>query len=210
MKSDLDLIARTPKSLALLFLGRAESGLGRYSDALRHFSALQDMTEEKFYLSWFWRMQAQHGSAVAWLGAGELAEAHREADNLLRGALSTEDPNLQARAWDMQARIAMTGETWAQAEEFLSQALQILLRFDVPMAAWQVHETGWKLYCELKQADKAEQQRRNAEAGVCSIADSFASDEPLREIFLTAPRVSKILGGVPGKSTPLSVRAKAK
>ncbi|MGB9256382.1 MAG: AAA family ATPase [Candidatus Korobacteraceae bacterium] len=210
LKSDLDSIARTPKSLALLFLGRAESGLGRYSDALRHFSALQDMTEEKFYLSWFWRMQAQHGSAVAWLGAGELAKAHREADNFLQSALSTEDPNLQARAWDIQARMAMTGEAWVQAEEFLSHALQILLRFDVPMAAWQVYETGWKLYRELNQADKAEQQRRSAEAAVRSIADSFAPDEPLREIFLTAPRVSQILGGVSRKSTPVSVRAKGK
>ncbi len=78
------------------------------------------------------------------------------------------------------------------------------------MAAWQVYETGWKLYRELKQADKAEQQRRNAEAAVRSIADSFLPDEPLREIFLTAPRVSQMLGRVPGTSMPLSVRAKAK
>jgi hypothetical protein len=58
------------------------------------------------------------------------------------------------------------------------QELQILRRFDVPMAAWQVYETGRKIYRELKQADRAEHQRRNAEAAVRSIADSLRQMSP--------------------------------
>jgi len=209
LKSSLDPLARTPKSMALLFLGRAESGLGNYGDALSHYSAVQDLTREKFYLYWYWRMQAQHGAAAAWLGSGEPAKARREADKFLEAALSTEDPNLQARAWEMEARIAMAGEAWGEAEEFLSHALEILQRIDVPMAAWQVHATGCNLYRELRQADKAEQQQRKAEMAVRSIVDSFAPGEPLREIFLSAPPVRQVLGDVPGKSTFFPMRKKA-
>jgi hypothetical protein len=38
--------ARTPKAMALLFLGYAESGLGNSSEAVRHFSAVREMTDE--------------------------------------------------------------------------------------------------------------------------------------------------------------------
>jgi len=209
LKLRLGALARTPKSMALLFLGRAESGLGRYSEAQRHFAAVQELTEEKFYLHWYWRMQAQHAAAAAWLAAGDLAKARFEADEFLQAALSTEDPVLQARAWEIKARIAMAADAWLQAEEFLSHALEILLRFDVPMAAWQVHEAGWDLYRELQQADKAEQHRRKAEVAIRSLADSFPLDEPLRETFLTASRVCRILSESSAERAPLPARAKA-
>jgi DNA-binding winged helix-turn-helix (wHTH) protein len=209
LKSGLDPLARTPKSMALLFLGRAESGLGNHRDALSHFSAVQDLTKEKFYLYWYWRMQAQHGAAAAWLGSGEPVKARREADKFLEAALSTEDPNLQARAWEMKVRIAMAGEAWAEAEEFLSHALEVLQRIDVPIAAWQVHATGCNLYRELRQTDKAEQQRRKTKTAVRSIVDSFAPNEPLRETFLSAPHVRQVLDDGFGKSTPSLMRRKA-
>ena len=208
LKSGLDPLARTPRSMALLFLGRAEAGLGNHSDALRHFSAVQDLTKEKFYLYWYWRMQAQHGAAAALLGAGELAKARHEADKFVDAALSTEDPNLQARAWEIKTRIAMASQSWTEAEESLSHALDILQRFDVPMAAWQVHATGWNLYRELRQADEVAQQQQKADMAVRSIVDSFAPGEPLREIFLSAPPVRQVLN-VPKKSTPLPMRKKA-
>ena len=99
----------------------------------------------------------------------------------------------------------MADKAWVEAEEFLSHALEILRRINVPMAAWQVHATGWKLYRELRQADKAAQQQQKAEMAVRSIADSFALSEPLREIFLTAHLVREILSDIPRKSTPLAV-----
>ncbi len=199
LSSGLDsLAARTPKSMALLYLGRSETGLGNYDEAVRHFSALEDMTNQKFYLYWYWRMQAQHGLSGAWLAAGEIANARREADRFLEAALSTEDPNLQSRAWEMKARIAIATAVWADAEQFLSHALEILTRFDVPMA-WQVHATARNLYRELRRSERAEQHRRAAEAAIRTIADSFAPDEHLREIFLNAAPVRQILSNVPSK-----------
>jgi DNA-binding winged helix-turn-helix (wHTH) protein len=209
LKSRVHSPARTPKALALLFLGRAEAGLGRYSEAQRNFAAVQQFTEKNFYLHWYWRMQAQHGSAVAWLAAGDLVKASLEADTFLKAACSTEDPVLQARAWELKARTAMATEGWSQAEEFLSHALEILLRFDVPMAAWQVHEAGWSLYRVLGHADKAEEQRLRAEGAIRALADSFAPGEPLREIFLSTPRVIEVLTNPRGARPSLASRAKA-
>ncbi len=181
----------------------AESGLGNHDDAQRHFAAVQQLTEQKFYLYWYWRMQAQHASAAAWLAAGEVTKAGFEAEQFFGAALSTEDPVLQTRAWEMKARIAMAAESWEQAEEFLSQAIKILRRSDVPMAAWPVYEAGWNIYRELKQADKAEKYRGKAETAIRSLADSLPAEEPLREIFLSSPRVRRIF------SDPTATRARA-
>ncbi len=187
--------ARTPKAVALLFLGYAEIGLGNSSEAIRHFSAVEEMTNEKFYLYWYWRLQAQLGMSRARLETGDLANARREADSFLESALSTDDPNLQSLAWEMKARIAIAREEWSEAESFVAQAIAILQRFEVPIAAWRVHATAWDVYRQLKQEDKAEQQRNAAETVVRAIANSFAPDEPLREIFLTSDPVRRVLVG---------------
>lgn len=189
----LERAARTPKALALLFLGHAEIGLGNCKESILLFSAVEEMTEEKFYLYWYWRMQAQLGMSRAWLEAGNLANALREADKFLESALSTDDPNLQALAWEMKARIAIAAEEWTEAEPFVSQSLAIVQRFDLPVTAWRVHAAAWDVYRQLGREDKAEQHRSAAETVVRAIANSFASDEPLREIFFNADPVRRIL-----------------
>ncbi len=92
----------------------------------------------------------------AWLETGNLAAARQEADGFLESALLTEDPNLQALAWEMKARIALANGESTEAEPFVLQSLAILQRFDVPIAAWQVHATAWDIYRQLGHEDKAE------------------------------------------------------
>ena len=151
LKLGLGRAGRTPKAMALLFLGHAEIGLGNSSEAVRHFSEVEEMTNEKFYLYWYWRMQAQLGTSSAGLETGNLANARQEADCFLESALSTDDPNLQALAWEMKARIAIAAGEWSEAEQSVLQSLAILQRFDVPIAAWQVHATAWDVYRQLRQ-----------------------------------------------------------
>jgi DNA-binding winged helix-turn-helix (wHTH) protein/tetratricopeptide (TPR) repeat protein len=193
LQAGLGWAARTPKAMALLFLGHAEIGLGNSREAVRHFSAVEEMTKEKFYLYWYWRMQAQLGMSSAWLETGNLAKARHEADCFLESALSTDDPNLRALAWEIKARIAVASGEWTEAEPFVLQSLAILQRLDVPIAAWQVHATAWDVYRQLRQEDKAEQHRSAAETVVRAIANSFASDEPLRAIFLKSLPVRRVL-----------------
>jgi DNA-binding winged helix-turn-helix (wHTH) protein/tetratricopeptide (TPR) repeat protein len=193
LKFGLGRAGRTPKAMALLFLGYAEIGLGNISEAVRHFSAVEEMTNEKFYLYWYWRMQAQLGMSSAWLESGNLVNARHEAARFLESALSTDDPNLQALAWEMKARITIAAGEWIEAEPFVLQSLAILQSFDVPIAAWRVHATAWEIYRQLGQEDKAEQHRSAAETVAQALANSLASDEPLREIFLKADPVRRVL-----------------
>ncbi len=204
----LERAARTPKAMALLFLGHAEIGLGNSSEAVKQFSAVEEMTNEKFYLYWYWRMQAQLGMSRAWLETGNLVNARREADGFLESALSTEDPNLQALAWEIKARIAIAAGKWIEAEPLVLQSLAILQTFDVPIAAWRVHATAWDVYRQLRQEDKAEQHRSAAETVVRAIANSFSSEEPLREIFLKSHPVRRVLVNTPVVRTQVAATGK--
>ena len=99
-----------PKALALLFLGNAEIGLENYTQAIRHFSAVEEMTKEKFYLYWYWRL-GQLGMSRAWLAAENFTNALHGVDPFMESALSTDDPTLQALAWEMKARMSLPWES---------------------------------------------------------------------------------------------------
>jgi len=63
----------------------------------------------------------------------------------------------------------------------------IVEKFEVQVAAWQVHATAWQFYRHTKEDKPAEASRGRAEACLLKIANSFARDEPLRASFLSAP-----------------------
>jgi len=68
--------------------------------ALQSFAKVLDPKRTpKFFLHWYWRMNAQLGLSSVWLASGDLRKARLEADRFLQSALSTAEPNLQALAW---------------------------------------------------------------------------------------------------------------
>src|SRR5260370_24606308 len=91
-------------------------------------------------------MTAQLGVCEAWLQSGDIENASFEADGFLHAALETADPHLQALAWDMRTRIAIANEDWGRAEDCVHKGLEIVDRFEVPVAGWQVHATAWRFY----------------------------------------------------------------
>jgi len=46
----------------------------------------------------------------------------------------------------MKTRIAMAEEAWEAAADPLRDALSIVEKFEVPVAAWQVHSSAWDFY----------------------------------------------------------------
>src|SRR5262249_3324723 len=140
----------------------------------------------KFFLHWYWRMNAQFGLSNVWLASGKLAAARTEADCFLASAASTADPNLQALAWELQARVAMAENDWPSAQANLSKGLALLERFEIPTVAWRVHVTGAELYGRAKDKPAADTHRARADAVILALANSFAPDEPLRHAFLAA------------------------
>jgi hypothetical protein len=145
-------------------------------------------------------MHAQLGMANSWLAGRNLVNARAAADRFLESALSTADPNLQALAWESEARVAMAEMNWNQAEENIKQGLTISDNGDIPVTAWRVHATAWDLQRHLKNVKSAESHRNRAEAEILTLANSFEPDEPLRQSFLAAAPVRQILdGGVKSK-----------
>jgi tetratricopeptide (TPR) repeat protein len=183
-----------PKAIASVAAGYAELDRGRFDEAVEYFKQVRDpQRTPKFFLHWFWRMTAQLGLSNVWLASGDLAKARCEADAFLESALSTADPHLQALAWEMKARIALSRQDWIGAKNCIHKALEIVRNFEVPIAAWQVHATAWRLYHFRQEQGAAESHRQAAKAYILKIADSFAHGEPLRETFLSAAPVARIL-----------------
>ncbi|HET7107418.1 MAG TPA: AAA family ATPase [Candidatus Acidoferrum sp.] len=182
-----------PKTIAKVAKGYLEIERGNYEQAVVCFEDVLDPElTPRFFLHWYWRLQAQLGIANAWLAAGNLHSSQTGAELFSEFALSTSDPNLHALAWDLQARIAVAQRNQKLAEESLEKGLAILEQFEVPVSAWRVHATAYDLY-RHKTKKLAEMHRARAEAYMRNLADSFAPDEPLRNSFVSAQSIRRVL-----------------
>jgi len=187
-------IARIARGYSAIAEGFTDLDKGRHKHAIELFNQVRDpQTTPKFFLHWNWRMTAQLGVSEAWLQSGDIENASFEADGFLHAALETGDPHLRALAWEMQTQIAIFKEDWSRAEACIHESLELLRRFEVPVAAWQVHATAWRLYRSRQEYAEAESHRERAREYIFKIADSFPKGEPLRGSFLSAAPVARIL-----------------
>ena len=191
--SETGYLREQPKAIGRVAEGYLEIKRGNHELAIQCFQRVLDrQLTPRFFLHWYWRLQAQLGIASAWLVAGNLTRARDEADRFLESALSTADPNLQTLAWDLDTRVAIAEKNRKRAEDSLEKGLAILEEFEIPAAAWRVHATAYNLYRQTRK-HSAELQRARAEVYIHALADSFAPDEPLRNAFLAAAPVSQVL-----------------
>ena len=203
IRSDSGYPKGQPRAIGWFAAANAALLQANYVEALQNFRQVidEDVTP-KFFLHWYWRMQAQLGLANVRLASGNLGNARTEASRLLEPVLSTADPNLQALAWDVNARVAIAMKDWKDAEECTQKGLSILSKFEIPMAAWRLHRTAWDLNQHAKNDKAAETHRKLAESCILKIANSFEPDEPLRATFLATAPVRRILHErVVGKAT---------
>ena len=198
MRPDAEYPTGQPKTIATVAAAYTELHRGHYDQAIEYFMQVRDpeMTP-KFFLHWYWRMTAQLGLSNVWLALGNLQKARNEADAFLEFALSTADPHVQALAWEMKTRIAIAEQAWEAAANLLREALSIVERVEVPVAAWQVHSTAWDFYRHAKNEAAAERNRALAETHILAIGNSFTSDDPLRRSFLSAAPVRRVLDKAP-------------
>jgi len=87
----------------------------------------------------------------------------------------------------------MAEKDWKGAEEKIETALTILPKFEIPVTAWRVHATRSDLYRQARNEAAAEAHRAQAETIILALANSFAPDDPLRDAFLAAAPVRRIL-----------------
>jgi DNA-binding winged helix-turn-helix (wHTH) protein/tetratricopeptide (TPR) repeat protein len=198
MRPGAEYPTEQPRTIAEVAAGYAELHCGHYDNAIEYFGRVRDPERTpKFFLHWFWRMTAQLGLSNVWLSSGNLPKASCEANAFQESALLTADPHIQALAWEMKTRIAIAEQAWEAAANHLHEALSLVERFEIPVAAWQVHSTAWDFYRHAKNEAAGEQNRSLAETHILAIANSFTSDDPLRKSFLSAPPVRRVLDKAP-------------
>ena len=193
-RSDTERHAALTRTIARMSAGYAELYIGNYNAALECFGrVLEAGATSRFFLHWYWSMEAQAGVAEARLSAGDVEAAKRGADAFLQSALSAAEPNLQARAWEIRARTAAAEKDREGAGACIENAAAILKRFDIPMTAWQVHRTAADLHACAGEADQAGAHRARAKELIWSIAGSLEPGETGRESLLAAPPVRRLL-----------------
>jgi DNA-binding winged helix-turn-helix (wHTH) protein/tetratricopeptide (TPR) repeat protein len=177
--------------ICLILRGSAKSGAGEVDAALADLSIVKDaMDRQWILLDWYLRMPLHSALTEVWLQKGDLERARREAREFLEASLKTRERTYQALAWEANARVAMISQDHAAVEECIVNALSIVERWEIPLAAWRVHATAAEAATDREAARV--QWRLSAET-ISRLADSLPATEPLREIFLSAPCIRQIL-----------------
>jgi hypothetical protein len=145
-----------------------------------------------FFAHWYFRAHARLGLIEARLSAADPAGARREIDDLLTGALRGAEPNVRALAWETKSRVATAEKDFDGARACIDSALAIVDEFDIPVAAWRVHNSACDLCRGGVGRERADAHRSRAKELIMRIADSFEHDEPLRESLLTAQPVRRL------------------
>jgi hypothetical protein len=141
---------------------------------------------------WYSRMILQGALSELWLAKRDLAQARLEAERFLELTRATAERTWQALAWETNARVATAERDFDRAQNCIDHALSTMEGFEVPLAAWRVHDTAAELYARLGNNAAAEQHRALSRAPIRRLADSLPHDEPLRGRFLSAPAIRRI------------------
>jgi hypothetical protein len=180
--------------MALISAGLAALALGDHGRALEDLSAAsRDMDRQTVLFDWYWRMPLAAGFTNLWLANGDLVQARFYAERLLNSTLATEERTWQALAWEVNARLAVAERDGARARDCITKALSTVQGFEVPVAAWPVYATAADIDEQAGDIESAAVHRELSRATIRQLADSLPAEEPLRQIFLSAPAVAKIL-----------------
>jgi tetratricopeptide (TPR) repeat protein len=179
---------------ALILSGSASAALGDHARALEDFStAASDMDRQTVLLDWYWRMPLAAGLTELWLAKGDRVRARLEAERFLDLALATAERTWQGLAWEINARVALANRDHARARDCIGKAVSTVQGFEVPLAAWRVHATAAHIEEESGNLESVRSHREISRATILRLANSLPEQEPLRQIFLSAPAVARIL-----------------
>src|SRR3984957_11339406 len=189
-----ELRAAPPGRRALILSGCASAALGDYARAREVFSAASsEMDRKTRFFDWYWRMPLAAGLTELWLATGDCVRARREAERFLEMALATEERTSQGLAWEVNARVALANQDHARARNCIAQGVSMVQGFEVPLAAWPVHATAADIEEASGNSEPARLHRHLSRATIMQLANSLPEQEPLRQIFLSAPAVTRVL-----------------
>ena len=151
------------------------------------------MDRQTVFLDWYWRMPIAAGLSELWLATGDRVPAQLEAQRLLEMSLATEERTWHGLAWEINARVALANRDEARARDCIARGVSTVQGFEVPLAAWRVHATAAHLEEESGNLESARKHLDLSRDTIMQLANSMEQQEPLREIFLSAPAVARVL-----------------
>ncbi len=194
-----------PFQQSLVLRGLAEAALGQFDRARDYvFAARDDMDRRRTLNDWYWRMTLEWGLTELSLAEGNLTQARPQAERFLSLTLTTAEHTWQALAWEANARVALAEPDLARAQQCIGKALAAMEGFELPMAAWRVHATAFELCRNSGDQDSADPQLALSRETIMKLANSLPAEEPLRQIYLSAPMIRNILGD--GEAPRLSAK----
>ena len=119
----------------------------------------------------------------------DLAQARPEAELFLKLTMSTEERTWRALALEANARVAVEEGDLSRGQHWVTQALQAMEGFEVPLAAGGVLGTASAIHELMREPGPADKHRELSRAIIMKLANSMPVEEPLRKKFLLAPAV---------------------
>jgi tetratricopeptide (TPR) repeat protein len=172
----------------------AEVGLEMYQPALKRLLlARREMNQEMVTNDWLCRMLLESTLAELYLCMDDLVQAHVQGDRFLEASLATKERTWQTLAWEVNARVAIAERDLTRAQDCIAKALSTMEGFELPLAAWRAHATAFELYQSSGDRDLAERHLALSRETIMQLANSLPAEEALRQIFLSAPMITRIL-----------------
>ena len=168
--------------------GTSEVHLGRLGDAKEHLSKVHAILDaEDTWLHWYWKLPLYRAQTELELRSGDLISAGHAAEKFLSAALITEERTWQALAFDACARVALAKNEPSAAREFITNGVDAMAGFDVPLAQWRVHKTATQVMHE-----ETERHRALARKTIERLANSLRDFPSLRHSFLVSSEVQEV------------------
>ena len=183
------------RRFCLAVRGAAEVGAGRYASGEAHLlAAREEMARQPVLVDWYWSLMVQWGLTNLWLARGDLPRAREEGDRLLAEAAASAERTWQALAWETNARVAFASGDPRLAQDRIERGLGALDAVEAPVAAWQACATAAAVSRAMGDATGAREHARRSRQVILGLAASLEPYEELRQTFLAAPAVARVVG----------------
>ena len=184
------------RRLCLVVAGASEAGLGHFDEAIEHLlTARREIDERLVIVDWYHRLMLQWALTNLWIDRGDLERARDEGRLFIECAAATVEQSWRALAWESNARIALAWGDVQSASRFAEQAVQAVTGVEAPVAGWQAYATAASVAQARGEGESAARHLETSRRIVLRLATSLGSHEALRQTFLGAPPVQRVLGG---------------
>jgi DNA-binding winged helix-turn-helix (wHTH) protein len=167
-----------------VLLGYVRLGLGDVDGARRQLQTVQNgLQRRRVLMDWIWRIPLHHGLGECAQLAGDLQRAELHSRSAAALAAAPGERHFQALALRRLAEIAWHRGDRKGSVRFLRQALDLVRKGDVPLAAWRVHATAARLCAERDEPATAARHLAARDALRRRLLDSLAEAPALRRSF---------------------------